>query len=193
MMVTACNSQQKASPEGKSSGNAPSAEPATGSAATEQPAPGAGEGAGIENPVVESTPEEITDKLGVEFKVPEQYAGGAKYSLVGDNVAQMEYAMDGDKGPINVTYRVSKTGTDDALTISGDNNVYETSEKVTLANDQQVLVRYGKSAGPGSCLWYNPNVVGGGVSASILMDPVENKDQLAEVATFFVDQESKGF
>jgi hypothetical protein len=192
MMATACsnNSQQETPTEEEPPAEAPVAEPTPDDgAATEQPA----SEAGLENPVVESTPDEITDKLGVEFKAPDEYADGAKYSLIGGNIAQMEYSMDSGKGPISVTYRVSKTESDGSLSISGDFNEYATSENMTLDGGQTVLVRVNEGSGPGSCLWYNPNVVGGGVSASLLIDPIEQTNQLTDVASFFVNQESKGF
>ncbi|MDR1042486.1 MAG: hypothetical protein LBL54_01110 [Clostridiales Family XIII bacterium] len=193
MMATACSNNQEKAPTEEPPAEAPTAAPTTDGATTEQPSTEGDGGAGIENPVVESTPDEITDKLGVEFKAPDEYADGAKYSLIGDTVAQMEYSMDSGKGPISVTYRISKTTSDDSLSISGDSNEYATSENATLEGGQQVLIRSGEGTGPGSCLWFNQNVVAGGVSASLLMDPVEEKVQLTDVASFFVDQESKGF
>jgi hypothetical protein len=193
MMATACsnNSQEETPAEEQPAEEAPVAEPTSDGAVTEQPAPGEGEG--LENPVVESTPEEITDKLGVEFKAPDEYAEGAKYSLIGDNLAQMEYSMSSDSATINVTYRISKTEVDDSSAISGDFNEYAKSEKVTLDGGQEVLIRTGDGAGPASCLWYNPNVVSGGVSASLFMDPIDQSTQLTDAASFFVNQESKGF
>lgn len=203
MMASACSKQKAPATETPATEQPAKETPATEPAVNneedgdtgdmEQPAPGESTGAGIANPVVESTPDEITDKLGVEFKAPDEYAEGAKYSMIGDKVAQMEYSIKGGSGTINVTYRISKTEVDDSLAISGDNNVYAKSEKATLGGGQEVLVRYGDSAGPGSCLWYNKNVVAGGVSGSLLMDPIDKKDQLTDAASFFVDQESKGF
>jgi hypothetical protein len=161
--------------------------PATDEPATDEPV------GGVPNPVVESTPDGILDKLGFECKAPDEYADGAKYSIIGDKVAQVEYTMDSGKGPIEVTYRVSKTGEDESLAISGDNSAYDNTEIVTLDGGQKVMALTGDGTGPGLCLWYNKNVVGGGVSASVAMDPVMQTEELAEVATFFVAQESKGF
>jgi hypothetical protein len=185
MMTTACSGNTKQ--------ETPAEKPPAEEAPVAQPTPDDGAATGLENPLVESTPEEITDKMGVEFKVPEEYAEGAKYSMIGDNLAQMEYSMESGKGPVSVMYRISKTEADDSLAISGDNNVYATSEKVALAGGQEVLIRTNDGTGPASCLWYNSNVVGGGVSASLYMDPVEQQVQLTDVASYFADQESKGF
>jgi hypothetical protein len=148
---------------------------------------------GAPNPVVASTPDGILEKLGLECKAPDEYADGAKYSIIDDKVAQVEYTMDSGKGPIKVTYRVSKTDEDEALAISGDNSAYDNSEVVTLDGGQRVTTLTGDGTGPGLGLWHNKNVVGGGVSASVAMDPVMQAEEIAEVALYFMTQESKGF
>jgi hypothetical protein len=169
-------------------------EPATDQVATDAAAetPAASdEVGGVPNPQVEATPDQIKDKFSIEFLAPDEYADGAKYSIIDDTIAQMEYSMDSGKGPIQVTYRVSRT--DAEQDISGDYNTYEKDEQVALDDGQNVTVRSNDSTGPASCVWYNENVVGGGLSASLYMDPVEQESQLTDVANFFVSQESKGF
>jgi hypothetical protein len=207
MMATACSNQQE-TPAEEQPAEEPSAEeqpveapPVEATPATEQPTSGAAEQPAdssaaaeeLPNPITESTPDEIMDKIGVEFRAPDEYADGAKYSLIGDTVAQMEYSMDSGKGPISVVYRVSKTSADDSLTISGDNNSYAKTKEVTLGGGQKVKVNTNDGTGPGLCLWYNENVVGGGVSASLSVNPIIQESELTDVASFFVDQESKGF
>jgi hypothetical protein len=197
-MSTAC--AKKTTPGGENSGPATGqttgagTETPTGPATTGTTGPATDEPVGgVPNPVVESTPDGILDKLGLECKAPDEYADGAKYSIIGDKVAQVEYTMDSGKGPIAVTYRVSKTGEDESLAISGDNSVYDNTEIVTFDGGQKVMALTGDGTGPGLCLWHNKNVVGGGVSASVAMDPVMQAEELEEVALFFVAQESKGF
>jgi hypothetical protein len=201
MMATACNKKEEAPASDPPASEAPAEEtPAeepttpettTDSAATDQTATDGGDE--LANPVVQSTPDEIKDKFGIEFQAPDEYADGATYSIVSDNIAQMEYKVDSGKGPISVTYRASKTDADDSLTISGDSNEYGKTEAVRLDNGQEVSVRTNDGTGPGLCLWYNENVVGGGLSASLSMDPIIQSSELTDVASFFVDQESKGF
>jgi hypothetical protein len=163
---------------------------------TEPPEPVATEeptDSGILNPVVESSSDEIKSMLGIEFAAPDEYADSAKYSIIEDTIAQVEYTMDSGKGPITVTYRAAKSDSDDSLDISGDYNKYDNVEKAKLDGGQEITNNTMDGTGPGLCHWYNKNTVSGGISASVMMDPIMQAEQLTEVATIFVSQESKGF
>ncbi|MDR2163119.1 MAG: hypothetical protein LBO70_04160 [Clostridiales Family XIII bacterium] len=147
---------------------------------------------GLENPIVSSSSDEIKSMIGIEFAAPDD-AIDAKYSIIDQKVAQVEYSMDSGKGPIKVIYRASKSDTDESLSISGDFNKYSNTETAKLDGGQTLTLNTNDGTGAGLCLWYNKNTVSGGISGSISMDPIMQADQLTEVATFFVSQESKGF
>ena len=50
--------------------------------------------AGLPNPMVESNPEEILQKLGVEFLVPEG-AEDVRYFIISGKMAEMQFRLDG--------------------------------------------------------------------------------------------------
>jgi hypothetical protein len=147
----------------------------------------------LPNPVTPSTADEIKSTLGFEFRAPDAYESKTTYTILEGKVAQMEYMMDSGTGPILVTYRVSKSDTDNALEISGDSTSYANSEKIKVGNDQEVTIRSNADTGPALALWHNKKVVGGSVSASLAMSPVMQTDELKDAVAFFVSQESKGY
>ncbi|MDR1070303.1 MAG: hypothetical protein LBL37_05955, partial [Gracilibacteraceae bacterium] len=128
----------------------------------------------VPNPLVESTGEEISAKLGFDFYAPDEFAKSAQYSIIGDKVVSMTYVMETGKGPVNVVYRAARTETDEALAISGDFNSYPKTETVELSSGQQITVYTSEGTGPALILWYNENIAdgGAGVSASLALDPV---------------------
>ncbi|MDR1321566.1 MAG: hypothetical protein LBK56_09110 [Gracilibacteraceae bacterium] len=148
----------------------------------------------VPNPLVESTGDEISGKLGFDFYAPDEFAKSAQYSMIGDKVASMTYVMETGKGPVNVVYRASRTETDEALAISGDFNSYPKTETAELSGGQQITVYTSEGTGPALILWYNENIAdgGAGVSASLALDPVVEPSVLPDFAEFFVTQESKG-
>ncbi|MDR0435144.1 MAG: hypothetical protein LBH21_08885 [Gracilibacteraceae bacterium] len=156
--------------------------------------PEGGETVGLPNPVVESTPAEIKEMLGFEFNAPDEFADAAIYSVINKEVASLTYVIESDKGnPVTVVYRAARTEADDALRISGDHTAYPKTETITLSGGQQISVNTSEGTGPALLLWYNANVVGGGLSASLLVDPAAEAGVLQGMAEFFVEQESKGF
>jgi hypothetical protein len=181
MMATACNNQEEAPSD------EPSSEP-TQDATTSETA-----GEDLPNPMVESNPDEIKGQFGVEFMAPDEYAASAQYYIIAGDTAQVQYTMDSDKGSIQVTYRVAKTDKDESKEVADDFNEYATSKQVTLDGGQVVTVNMNDGVdSAGSCQWFNENATGGSVSAALSMDPVEQESQLTDVASFFVNQETKG-
>jgi hypothetical protein len=169
----------------------PATEPSADDSAADTATTDAAAVGGVPNPVVEATPDEVKDKFGVEFQAPDEYSEGATYSLVGDDVGQMEYTMDTGKGPVKVTYRVSKTLS--MADLSGTFDEFSKMESVKLEGGQDAIVSTKDSTGPGVVFWTNKSVVSGPINASVVMDPVEQASELTDVANFFAGQESKGF
>jgi hypothetical protein len=139
--------------------------------------------------MVESTPDEIKTAFGVEFMAPDEYAAGATYYIIAGDTAQVQYTIDS----VQVTYRIAKTDKDESKEVADDFNEYATTNQVTLDGGQVVSVYMNDGVDSvGSCRWFNENATGGSVSAALTMDPVEQETQLTDVASFFVNQETKG-
>jgi hypothetical protein len=158
----------------------------------EPPADGGGDSSELPNPVVVSSPDEILDKLGFEFKAPDESADKASYAIIGDTTAQLEYSIESGGSSVLVVYRAAKTDSDESVDISGDYNTYPNTQTITLDSGQQITYNTDESTGFTLVLWYNPNVVGGGLSASLSFDSIMDENDVKDIAGFFVSQESKG-
>ncbi len=103
---------------------------------------------GLANPMVESTPEEIKEKLNVEFNVPER-AKNVRYFIIDGKTAQMSFSADGT----DYTARIESA--EEFTDISGMHYEWTKTDKyefdTTVA--QVSTVKDGEEPA-GICLWY---------------------------------------
>lgn len=124
--------------------------------------------AGLPNPMVESNPEEILQKLGVEFLVPEG-AEDVRYFIISGKMAEMQFRLDGSD--CNARIQPEPEFTD----ISGMYYDWNQTENFSIGACEGKRMIASEDGKPVSCcLWYDTvpglmyslSVVGG--SADIL-------------------------
>lgn len=107
---------------------------------------GKGGGTGLVNPVVNSSAQEILEKLGLDLTAPEG-AQDVAYSIVGDEMAQITFTADG----VGWTLRVRPA---DALEdISGMHYTWQNAYDAEICRCPGTLAW--NDGGPGTAVWYD--------------------------------------
>ena len=104
---------------------------------------------GLANPMVESNPDEILQKLGVEFLVPEG-AEDVRYFIISDKMAEMQFRLDGSD--CNARIQPESEFTD----ISGMYYDWVSTENCSIGSCEGKLTRASENGNSVSCcLWYD--------------------------------------
>lgn len=114
-------------------------------------APASQEGAqsSLSNPMVESSPEEILEKIGVEFLVPEG-AEEVKYFIISNQMAEMQFRLNGSDCSARVQPETELTD------ISGMYYDWSQTDNCSIGWCEGKLMRSSEGEKPVSCcLWYD--------------------------------------
>jgi len=144
-------------------------EPSQSSSA--EASPTEGETAGLPNPVIEvDSADEIMEKTDIFITVPEG-AADAKYSIIADEVAQVDFTLDG----INYNHRIQKT--DKLEDISGVYTDFEVEKDMTW-EDYPYQIKYSEGK-EGISLWYDDLA---GASYSVFMESGADESKLESIS-----------
>ncbi|MDR1799281.1 MAG: hypothetical protein LBR19_05270 [Bifidobacteriaceae bacterium] len=135
----------------------------------------------VPNPVVQvDSPDAFKDQLGLTLQ-PDDTATGQSYQIIGGTLAQAEFTQDGAQ----ITARVQKASAFED--ISGIYDSYGDPKQVNVGDvDVRIYVVDGQS---GYAAWYNEAA---GVVGSVAQASGASVESLTDLATFYVNQESKG-
>lgn len=103
--------------------------------------------AGMANPMAESTPEEIFEKLGVRFRVPEGVED-AKYFIINGKTAEMQFTNEGT----NYCARIEKA--EEFTDISGMNYEWTRTDNYEIDSAVAKISTVHGDDEAGVCLWY---------------------------------------
>lgn len=113
------------------------------------PASQEGPQSGLANPMVESNPEEILEKLGVEFLVPEG-AEEVKYFIISNQMAEMQFRLNGSDCSARIQPEAEYTD------ISGMYYDWTNTENCSIGWCEGKLMSSSEGDKPVSCcLWYD--------------------------------------
>ena len=122
---------------------------------------------GLSNPMAASNPEEILQKIGVEFLVPEG-AENVQYFIISDKMAEMQFRLDGSDCSARIQPESEFTD------ISGMYYDWVSTENCAIGTCEGKLMSASENGKPVSCcLWYDAtsglmyslSVVGGSADA----------------------------
>ena len=133
----------------------------------QSPASQGGSQSSLPNPMVESDPEDILEKLGVEFLVPEG-AEEVKYFIISNQMAEMQFRLNGSECSARI--QPAEEFTD----ISGMYYDWNRTDNCSIGRCEGKLTSSSSGEKPVSCcLWYDQvpglmyslSVVGGSADA----------------------------
>ncbi len=130
-------------------------------------------GAGIVNPMVEASADEIKEKIGVEFKIPEK-ASGPDYYIVAGEMAQADFSLDGNL----YTLRAKKSDILDD--ISGMYYEWDINEVCDInGNGGEIHIVNNENEKASSVIWYDPAA---GMTYSVSVNNAVSRQALIDFA-----------
>jgi hypothetical protein len=146
----------------------------------------AGGNAGVANPAVPvSSPAVFLEELGIVLQ-PDRQGFNPEFSIIGEQVAQIEYGLEVDGAEVQVVARAQKTP--EAEDISGIYDTFDLVEPGQAVGDVIPTLSYNEG-GAGYVMWYDQAT---GISGAVSVSTAASATLLDTLAQTYLAQSNTG-